>query len=156
MKYQTKKYLKKKINNKTKKQTLNKKKTIKHNKKQNVKYTHKTKPHTLSGGFTLFKRRKLRNRLRNQINKCIKNNNTQTNKTNCKTELENIIGKFNYEFYEKKDTNIDEFKYDLYRLLQKNTTKNTTVSKEEVNNIINKHIKNVKGLSTNYFIDIWF
>jgi hypothetical protein len=147
MKQQTRKYLKKLINNKThsntKKRGIDNKnksrKTIKVNSKgQTSNKSRHTKKQT--GGFiTLFKRKKLRNQLRKKINKCLKR--SQDPNYNCKEKITKIIGKFNYEFYDGKNT--ATFSDAIMGLVKANKK----VSKSDVNIVINDHIKEVRGLS---------
>ena len=148
MKQQTRKYLKKLINNKTRSNTKKRshsnqknknKKTLKGNRKGSAsnKSGH-TKKQT--GGFvTLFKRKNLRNQLRKKINKCLKR--SQDSNYNCKEKITKIIGKFNYEFYDGKNTTT--FSDAIMGLVKANKK----VSNVEVNNVINDHIKEVRGLS---------
>jgi hypothetical protein len=152
MKQQTRKYLKKLINNKTRSNTKKRshsnqknknknknKKTLKGNRKGSASNKPRHTKKQTGGFITLFKRKKLRNQLRKKINKCLKR--SQDANYNCKEKITKIIGKFNYEFYDGKNTTT--FSDAIMGLVKANKK----VSNVEVNNVINDHIKEVRGLS---------
>jgi hypothetical protein len=120
------------------------KKTTKYIKSNKNKKSKKINKNYSGGFFTLFRRKKLRNKLIHKILKyCNKNSDN-----NCNYKLKEAVSKFNYKY--RNDKNSTTFINDLIDLSNRvrNTPNfNKKYIKIEVNNIINNNIDEVRGLS---------